>query len=242
MNLYDTYDENGVYLSTEDDTDVHYKGLWHKVMRIWLYDVDGNIYLREDKSTHKLDVINEVHILSTEGITECFDRGMYEKLGIHFPASSNLQMIKSKKFSKSQLFTNKNEMRDNFFLCDYIGEFDKNVNFLMLSDDTEKLIKANAKGILNLISSRNGEVVGYDVSVINDVERSKKFITIKDIFEDDDENTYNKYRDIVFEIDKISQKFKREESEREKMTAYVNRNNDDKFKSHANENDGTDIY
>ncbi len=243
MSFYDTYDENGVYLSTEDDTDVHYKGLWHKVMRIWLYDVDGNLYLREKRDDHKLDAINEIHILSTEGISTCFDRGMYEKLGIHFPASSNIQMIKSTKFSKRKLFTNNTEMRDNYFLCDYIGEFDKNANFLMLSEDTERLVRVNAKGILALISSRGGEIVGYDVSIVNDDEKSKIFLGIRNIYEDDSENTYNKFKDIVAEIDKISLQHKREESEKEKMAKYVNRNNDSEdFSSHANENEGADIY
>ena len=71
MEFYDTFDENGVFLSAEDEADVHYKGLWHKVIRVWLYDQDGNIYLRVRKSDNKLDCINELHMLSSESISRC---------------------------------------------------------------------------------------------------------------------------------------------------------------------------
>ena len=91
MEFYDTFDENGVFLSSEDEHDVHYKGLWHKVVRVWLYDNDGNIYLRIRKNDNKFDCINELHMLSSESVSSCFDRGMFEKLGIHFPATSNLE-------------------------------------------------------------------------------------------------------------------------------------------------------
>ena len=80
MNFYDTFDENGVFLSSEDEHDVHYKGLWHKVIRVWLYDKEGNIYLRIRKNDGRYDSINELHMLSSESISSCFDRGMFEKL------------------------------------------------------------------------------------------------------------------------------------------------------------------
>ena len=47
MDYFDTFTEDGVFLSSEDEADVHYKGLWHKVIRVWLYDNDGNLYLRK---------------------------------------------------------------------------------------------------------------------------------------------------------------------------------------------------
>ena len=83
MAFYDTYNIDGVFHSAEDEVDVHYKGLWHKVIRVWLYDLQGNIYLRVKKPSGKCDFINELHIESGESATSCFDRGMFEKLGIH---------------------------------------------------------------------------------------------------------------------------------------------------------------
>ena len=53
-------------MSAEDVVDVHYKGLWHKVIRVWLYDLKGNIYLRVKKPSKKCDFINELHIESGE--------------------------------------------------------------------------------------------------------------------------------------------------------------------------------
>ena len=97
MEYYDTFDENGVFMTSEDDYDVHYKGLWHKVIRIWLYDNEGNLYLRIRKDSNKLDAINELHELSSESVSSCFDRGMFEKLGIHFPATSHLEQLRIKR-------------------------------------------------------------------------------------------------------------------------------------------------
>ena len=135
MNYYDTFDENGVFLSSEDEHDVHYKGLWHKVIRIWLYDKEGNIYLRIRKNDKRYDCINELHMLSSESISSCFDRGMFEKLGIHFPATSNLAQAFTRRVKIHRVYSDNSELRDNYFLCDYIGEFDKNTNFFIFSSD-----------------------------------------------------------------------------------------------------------
>ena len=46
MEFLDTFDENGVFLSAEDYADVHYKGLWHKVIRVCRYPGRGHYVLR----------------------------------------------------------------------------------------------------------------------------------------------------------------------------------------------------
>ena len=101
MEYFDTFNEEGVFMSSEDEKDIHYKGLWHKVIRVWLYDVEGNIYLRRRKEDKKLDCINELHLLSSESVPSCFDRGMFEKLGIHFPASANIEQAYMRKIKKT---------------------------------------------------------------------------------------------------------------------------------------------
>ena len=73
MEYFDTFNEEGVFLSSEDENDVHYKGLWHKVIRVWLYDDDGNIYLRRRKLDNKLDCINELHMRSSESVSSPTD-------------------------------------------------------------------------------------------------------------------------------------------------------------------------
>ena len=123
MNYFDTFDENGVFISSEDEQDVHYKGLWHKLIRIWIYDADGNIWLRRSKSTKKLNTINEVHLLSSESVTNCFDRAMFEKLGVHLPSTSKVSFVGMKKMSIEKNFSDGSEFKGNYFLCDYIGEF-----------------------------------------------------------------------------------------------------------------------
>lgn len=242
MNYYDTFDENGIFLSSEDEHDVHYKGLWHKVIRVWLYDQEGNIYLRIRKNDGKYDSVNELHMLSSESVSSCFDRGMFEKIGIHFPATSNLEKAFVKKVKIHRVYSDNSELRDNYFLCDYIGEFDKNTNFFIFSSDTEGLVKTNAKGILNLLSTRTGEVLGNLVMPGNN-SGEKTLITIEKIYENSNEDTYSKYSHVINAITKESNKHLKEMREKEKMQKLADKTKETStdFKSHADEND-TGIY
>ena len=244
MEFLDTYTEEGVFLSAEDTADVHYKGLWHKVIRVWLYDKEGNLFLRVRKEDHKCDFINELHMNSGESATSCFDRGMFEKLGIHLPATSTLIQTYTKKIKKHKVFSDNSEMKDNYFLCDYIGEFDTSTNFFIFSDDTEKLVKCNAKGILTLLRNRSGEVLCYTVEPNGKVGEKTEFLTINDIYEDNNEDTYAKYNFVVNAIDSEVTRYRKEQSENEKLKKLTERvqSKNEEFVSHADENEGGDFY
>ena len=139
MNYYDTFDENGVFISSEDERDVHYKGLWHKVIRIWVYDANGNVWLKRSKSTGKLDALHEVHLLSSESVTNCFDRALFEKLGIHLPATSKVTFGGMKKMNVEKHFSDNSEFRGNYFLCDYVADFNDSIRFFIFDQDTEEI-------------------------------------------------------------------------------------------------------
>ena len=243
MNYYDTFDEEGVFLSSEDEHDVHYKGLWHKVIRVWLYDKEGNIYLRIRKNDGRFDCINELHMISSESVSSCFDRGMFEKLGIHFPATSSLEQVFTRKVQTHRVYSDNSELKDNYFLCDYIGEFDQNTNFFIFSADTEGLIKANAKGILNLLNTRTGEVVGNIVLPGLNNSGEKRFIKIEDIYENANEDTYKKFSNVINAISKEAQKQKNKKREEENLSFFAAKKEkvEELFESHADEND-TEIY
>ena len=248
MKFFDTFNENGVFMSAEDEHDVHYKGLWHKVARLWLYDAEGNLYLRRRKEDNKLDCLNELHVLSSESVSGCFDRGMFEKLNTHFPATSSFKQVTTKKVKKHKVFSDNSEIKDNYFLCDCIGEYDKTAKFFLFSPDTVGLVKCNAKGILNLITSRTGEVVCYNIDPTNPSKLTKEIITIENIYENSEEDTYEKYSYVVNEIDASALKHKKELREQEKMQELIEKKKpqiDDEevpFVSHADENEGIDIY
>lgn len=244
MAFFDTFDENGVFMSAEDEADVHYKGLWHKVIRVWLYDLQGNIYLRVKKPSQKCDFINELHIESGESATSCFDRGMFEKLGIHFPATSNLIQVSSKKIKKHKVYSDNSELKDNYILIDYIGEFDESTSFFIFSNDTDHIIKCNAKGLLNIVKNRTGEVVAYKVEPSGKISDKQHFLKITDIFEDPNEDSYTKYSAIVNAIVNESTKVNKEKLENEKMRKISERvlEREENYNSHANENEGSDIY
>ena len=244
MGFYDTFDDNGVFMSAEDEQDVHYKGLWHKVIRVWLFDLKGNIYLRVRKPGGKCDFINELHIESGESATSCFDRGMFEKLGIHFPATSNLIQVSNKKIKKHKVYSDNSELKDNYFLIDYIGEFDESTSFFIFSDDTDHIVKCNAKGLLNVVKNRTGEVLAYRVEPNGKVADKQDFIKITDIYEESNEDTYTKYSAIINAIVSEVSAYNRERIENEKIKKLSERvkEKDESFKSHADDNEGNDIY
>ncbi|MBQ8425957.1 MAG: hypothetical protein IJX17_08095 [Clostridia bacterium] len=245
MNYYDTFDENGIFQCSVDEDDVHYKGLWHKVIRVWLYDSDGNIYLRVRKSDKKLDCINELHLLSSESAVECFDRGMFEKLGVHFPATSHIEQANIRKKQYKKTYLDNTEIRDNYFLCDFIGEFEGNTSYYLYSDDTDGLVKVNAKGVLNFLNTRTGEIIAYDVKPFGDMQNSRRFLKIDDIFNDRKEDLFIKYNFVINAIMRNAAQKERSKKEDERIKQLISRSQEFKeqtYKSHADDNEGDSVY
>lgn len=243
MDYFDTFDEDGVFLCSEDEADVHYKGLWHKVIRVWLYDNEGNLYLRVRKEDRKLDCITEQHLLSSESVSSCFDRGMFEKLGIHLPATSSLDQAHQRKVKVHRVYSDNSEFKDNYFLCDYIGEFEGSSTFFIFSKDTEGLVKVNAKGIGNLLGTRTGEVVAYQVTPNGSPEGERRFIKVEDIFSNSNEDIYAKYINVISAVNNASLLHEKEKREMEKLKAYAKKNEEEEeFVSHADDNEGDIIY
>ena len=244
MTFYDTYNIDGVFHSAEDEVDVHYKGLWHKVIRVWLYDKQGNIYLRVQRPSGKCDFINELHIESGESATSCFDRGMFEKLGIHFPATSTLIQVCTKKIKRHKVFSDNSELKDNYFLIDYIGEFDDSTSFFIFSNDTDYILRCNAKGLLNVIKNRTGQVLAYRVEPSGKVSDKQGFLEITDVLEDPNEDSYAKYSVIINAIVNEVTRINKEKLENEKMQVFKEKviEKEENFTSHADDNEGNDIY
>lgn len=245
MNYYDTFNEDGIFQFSADEDDVHYKGLWHKVIRVWLYDTDGNIYLRVRKADQKLDCINELHMLSSESAVECFDRGMFEKLGIHFSATSHIEQAYVRKKQYKKTFLDNTEIRDNYFLCDFIGEFENNTSFYLYSDDTDGLVKVSAKGILNFLNTRTGEIIAYDVKPFGDTENTRRFLKIDDIYNDRKEDLFIKYNFVVNAIIRNAAQKEKSKKEDERIKQLISKSKEFKehtYKSHADDNEGDNIY
>jgi len=238
MNYYDTFDESGVFISSEDERDVHYKGLWHKVIRIWIYDKDGNIWLKRSKTTGKLDTINEVHLLSSESVTNCFDRAMFERLGIHLPATSKVSFVGMKKMTFEKHFSDNSEFRGNYFLCDYIADFDDKISFFIFDNDTEAVVKCNAIGIMNLINSKVNQIIGYEFH--EDVNSESKIaVSFTDIQKAANEDTFAKFSAVTNIIDMNAKKLAREKKEEAKISKFMGTSEEE---SHADENEGTEVY
>lgn len=238
MNYYDTFDENGIFLSSEDEKDVHYKGLWHKVIRLWIYDSEGNIWLKRSKSTGKLDAINELHLLSTESVTSCCDRALFQTLGIHLPATSNVSSVGMKQISLSKLFSDNSEFKENYFLCDYIASSDGKERFFIFDEDTDAVVKCNAAGIINLILAKSKQIIGLEYKEDATTE-NKIAVSYLDIAKNPNEDTFAKFSAIANIVEMNVQKIAREKQEEEKISKFAKNLVQE---SHANENDGSEVY
>ena len=245
MEYFDTFNEAGIFQCSVDEHDVHYKGLWHKVIRVWLYDQDGNIYLRVRKEDNKLDCISEQHLLSSESAVECFDRGMYDKLGIHLPATSEIELAQTRKIRYSKVYSDNTEIKENYFLCDYIGEFDTSTSYFIFGNDTLGIVKINARGVSNFLSKRSGEIIGYDVKPFGDDKSNRRFININDIYDDFKEDLFIKYNFVLATIIRNSaqrEKIKREEEKIKRLMAKSKAEQESAYRSHADDNDGDILY
>ena len=221
--------------------------MWHKVLRVWLYDEDGFIYLRVRKSDNKLDCINELHVLSSESAVECFDRGMYEKLGVHFSASSHIEQAYQRKKKISKVYSDNTEIKDNYFLCDYIGEFDNTTSYFLYSDDTAGIVKVNARGILNFLSIRTGEIIGYEIKPFGDNQNNRRFIKFDDIYNDLNDDIFLKYNFVVSTIIRNSAQKEKMRREDEKIRRLIEKSriktsDDVSYNSHADDNEGDVVY
>ncbi len=242
MEYYDTFSEDGVFLSSEDEGDVLYKGLWHKVIRVWIYDKEGNVYLRVRKKDGKLDCIDELNLLSSESVTSCFDRGMFNRLGIHFPAESTIKQVYSRKVKIHKVYSDNSELKNNYFLCDYIGEFDNNIGYFIFDGETSGLIKISAKGVLTLLNMRTGERIAYNVTPNGAPEGERKIVTIDDIYNNQNEDLFSKFSFVLNSIVQEAQAHEKELREQEKMQKYYEKNKKEEIVSHADENEGDEIY
>ena len=152
--------------------------------------------------------------------------------------------IRKKKMQKT--FSDNSEFRDNYFLCDYIGEFQNNTSYYIFSDDTDGLLKMSARGVLNLLSTRNGEIIGYYVKPLGEPQNERRFIKIDDIYNDRSEDLYTKYNFVVNAIIKNASSQNKSTKEDEKIKMLINKSRSlklqDNYKSHSDENDGDYVY
>lgn len=239
MEYFDTFDENGVFISSEDEQDVHYKGLWHKIVRIWIYDHEGNIWLKKSKSTGKLDTINEVHLLSSESVVNCFDRAMFERLGIHLPATSKITLVGMKKMSIHKKYSDNSEFKGNYFLCDYIADFNDEVRFFIFDDDTEAVLKCNAQGVVNLITGKSNQIIAYEYYADKINSENKTVISLKDLERPTNEDMFTKYGAVMNLVDLQVKKHAKEAKEEEKLSKYISKRQEE---THADENEGSEVY
>ena len=239
MEYFDTFDENGVFVSSEDEQDVHYKGLWHKIIRIWIYDNEGNIWLKRSKQTGKLDTINEVHLRSSESVVNCFDRAMFESLGIHLPATSKVTFVGMKKMSINKKFSDNSEFKGNYFLCDYLADFNDVVRFFIFDNDTEAVVKCNALGVINLITSKANQIVGYECLADSINSQNKIILSIGDLNRSKDEDMLQKYNSVLNIVDLNIKKLSKMQKEEEMLRKYANV---DQEETHADDNEGAEVY
>ena len=63
-----------------------------------------------------------------------------------------------------------------------------------------------------------------------------------DIYESPNEDTYTRFSNVVSAITLLSQKYQKEVSEQEKLKKLAKKVEEENIKSHADDNEGADIY
>ena len=163
MERLDTYDEFMNPVGTEDRDVVHEKGLWHKTVHCWLYDVDGNIYFQIRKDSGKLYTTASGHVLAGETIKEAFHREVLEEIGVSV-ATEDASMVEINVWKLDKI-KNEKPFIDRAFANVYINKIKKGFKkFKFDENEVLGLVKVDAKDCLKLLNDEVDSVKAIKIT------------------------------------------------------------------------------
>lgn len=163
MERLDIYDEEINFLGSEDRDIVHQKGLWHKTVHCWIYDMDGNVYFQIRQDSHKLYTTASGHVLAGETVKQAFKREVFEEIGVDVD-TNNAELVEINVW-KMEKIKNGVPFIDHAFANVYINEISVNYNkFKFDSKEVLGVVKVNAKDCLELLLGRRTSIEGQKIT------------------------------------------------------------------------------
>ncbi len=166
MEYLDIYDEYMNKIGSESRDVVHQKGLWHKTVHCWMYDIDGNVYFQIRADSGKFYTTASGHVLAGETVRDAFKREIKEEIGIDTDVSNAIALdIVFWRQDKPQ----KNWF-DRAFSHIYMNELPLTFkDFHFQQDEVAGLIRVNAKDCLDLLMDKKTSINATKITANNSV-------------------------------------------------------------------------
>ncbi len=143
MEILDILDENGGLTGERRyREEVHQKGLWHRVVHIWILNSRGEVLIQK-RAARKLTYPNlwvmscEGHLSAGDTANQAVIKELQEELGLHVEASE-LQFLMG---YKRQSVTNNGTYFGNHFIDVFLVRRDLNIADLKLQEDEVAEVK-----------------------------------------------------------------------------------------------------
>lgn len=81
----DVVDENNNVVGTTDAETAHTQKLRHRIVGVFVFDVDGNLYLQTGNKYEKYDLSVGGHVKKGESYKDAARREMFEEVGLQVP-------------------------------------------------------------------------------------------------------------------------------------------------------------
>ena len=204
MEYLDYYDENGNYLGYKARDEVHKEGLWHNTVHCWLYETDGSVYFQIRSSSHKFYTTASGHVLKGETIKEAFRREINEEIGLDID-SSDATFVGVVPWRMDKM-KNGVLIKDRAKANVYVDLFEGDINsFKFDPKEVLGVVKVKAKDALELFKNGKGEIPAIIITTKDNKNiRENRMVTIDDFLVQDNENAYDKYKDVLNKIIEVT--------------------------------------
>ena len=204
MEYLDYYDEDGNYLGYKTRDEVHKEGLWHNTVHCWLYEMDGSVYFQIRSSSHKFYTTASGHVLKGETIEEAFRREINEEIGLDID-SSDATLVDIVPWCMDKM-KNGVLIKDRAKANVYVDLFEGDINsFKFDPKEVLGVVKVKAKDALELFKKGKGEIPAIIITTKDNKNiRENRMVTIDDFLVQENENAYDKYKDVLNKIIEVT--------------------------------------
>ena len=84
--IVDIVDENNIIVGSSSVVEAHEKRLLHRVVGVFIFDVDGSLYLQTGNKYGKIDLPVGGHVQQGETYEDAVKREMFEEIGLDVAA------------------------------------------------------------------------------------------------------------------------------------------------------------
>lgn len=205
MEYLDYYDETGKYLGSKPRDEVHAKGLWHKTIHCWLYDLNGNVYFQIRKDSNTFYTTASGHVLKGETVEQAFKREIFEEIGIDIDSSDAIKVeIVTWKMDKKK--ADGTMFIDRVWANIYLDLFENNINnFNFDPNEVLGLVKVNAKETLELFKKEKGQIPAEIIKQEGDkIITEQRNVDFTEFLVNEHETALGKYGSVLDKVIEIT--------------------------------------